>query len=85
MIVPRGPLLEWTKIPNPQERLQYQCTEKLQQECDAWYLDNYMSWYVLFLASHEYNLTDQVSFYQKVRQRALRFCPMSDTLYKHMG
>ncbi|KAF5860056.1 hypothetical protein ETB97_002082 [Aspergillus alliaceus] len=40
-----GPLVEWTDITDPQERLQYQCTEQLQQECDDWYLDNYIRWY----------------------------------------
>lgn len=45
--VDRGPLLEWTKIEDPRERLRYQCSRELQQACDDWYLANYIRWYVL--------------------------------------
>ncbi|GIC87268.1 uncharacterized protein Aud_003652 [Aspergillus udagawae] len=40
-----GPLLEWTKIEDPRERLRYQCSRELQQACDDWYLSNYIRWY----------------------------------------
>ncbi|KAF4160308.1 hypothetical protein CNMCM6936_003968 [Aspergillus lentulus] len=40
-----GPLLEWTKIEDPRERLRYQCSRELQQACDDWYLANYIRWY----------------------------------------
>ncbi|KAL6232230.1 hypothetical protein BDW75DRAFT_218203 [Aspergillus navahoensis] len=40
-----GPLLEWTKIKDPQERLEYQCTSQLHRDIEAWYLDNYIRWY----------------------------------------
>ncbi|GKZ24756.1 hypothetical protein AbraIFM66951_011826 [Aspergillus brasiliensis] len=40
-----GPLLEWTQINDPQERLEYQCTPQLYRDIEAWYLDNYIQWY----------------------------------------
>ena len=40
-----GPLREWTVIGNPKKRREYPFPEKLRQECDDFYLKNYLRWY----------------------------------------
>ncbi|KAB5551369.1 hypothetical protein GE09DRAFT_1174310 [Coniochaeta sp. 2T2.1] len=40
-----GPLREWTSISNPKKRREYPFPEKLRQECDDFYLQNYLKWY----------------------------------------
>lgn len=40
-----GPLREWTEIGNPKKRREYKFPEKLRQECDDFYLKNYIKWY----------------------------------------
>ncbi len=39
-----GPLRAWTDISNPKKRREYPFPEKLRQECDDWYLKNYIRW-----------------------------------------
>lgn len=40
-----GPLREWTQINIPKKRREYPFPEKLRQECDDFYLQNYLRWY----------------------------------------
>jgi hypothetical protein len=40
-----GPLRQWTDIKNPKKRAEYPFPEKLRQECDDYYLKNYLRWY----------------------------------------
>ncbi|KAK0656515.1 hypothetical protein B0T16DRAFT_452076 [Cercophora newfieldiana] len=40
-----GPLRAWTDISNPKKRREYPFPEKLREECDDWYLQNYIRWY----------------------------------------
>lgn len=40
-----GPLREWTLIGNPKKRREYPFPEKLRQQCDDFYLQNYLRWY----------------------------------------
>ncbi|KAJ2905378.1 hypothetical protein MKZ38_005677 [Zalerion maritima] len=40
-----GPLREWTDISNPKKRRDHPYPEKLRQDCDNWYLRNYIRWY----------------------------------------
>lgn len=40
-----GPLRAWTDISNPKKRREYPFPEKLRQECDNYYLKNYIRWY----------------------------------------
>ncbi|KAI1170198.1 hypothetical protein F4777DRAFT_584162 [Nemania sp. FL0916] len=40
-----GPLREWTAIGNPKKRRDYVFSEALRQECDDFYLNNYIRWY----------------------------------------
>lgn len=46
-----GPLREWTNIANPKKRREYPFPEKLRQECDDFYLKNYVKWFVLHLSA----------------------------------
>lgn len=48
-----GPLREWTDISNPRKRREYPFPEKLRQECDDFYLQNYIKWCVIFLCLFE--------------------------------
>ncbi|KAK0703746.1 hypothetical protein B0T26DRAFT_681386 [Lasiosphaeria miniovina] len=41
----KGPLNEWTKITNPKKRKEYPFPEKLREDCDEYYLKNYLRWY----------------------------------------
>ncbi|KAL2017542.1 hypothetical protein VTK56DRAFT_1976 [Thermocarpiscus australiensis] len=40
-----GPLRPWTDIANPKKRKDYPFPESLRQECDDFYLKNYLRWY----------------------------------------
>jgi hypothetical protein len=40
-----GPLRPWTDISNPKKRRDYPFPEKLRQDCDDYYLKNYLRWY----------------------------------------
>ncbi|KAK0730465.1 hypothetical protein B0H67DRAFT_652421 [Lasiosphaeris hirsuta] len=40
-----GPLREWTSISNPKKRREFAFPERLREDCDDWYLQNYISWY----------------------------------------
>ena len=40
-----GPLRKWTSIGNPRKRREYPFPESLRQECDDYYLRNYIRWY----------------------------------------
>jgi hypothetical protein len=40
-----GPLQPWTKISSLKKRRAFPFPEKLRQECDQYYLKNYISWY----------------------------------------
>ncbi|KAK3362731.1 hypothetical protein B0T25DRAFT_14438 [Lasiosphaeria hispida] len=40
-----GPLREWTSISNPKKRREFSFPERLREDCDDWYLQNYISWY----------------------------------------
>lgn len=40
-----GPLHAWTDISNPKRRRDYPFGEKLREECDDYYLNNYIKWY----------------------------------------
>ncbi|TPX16699.1 uncharacterized protein E0L32_003640 [Thyridium curvatum] len=40
-----GPLRQWTDIGNPKKRKDYPFPESLRQECDDYYLKNYIRWY----------------------------------------
>lgn len=40
-----GPLRPWADIGNPVKRREYPFPEKLRQECDDYYLKNYLRWY----------------------------------------
>ena len=40
-----GPLRPWTDIANPKKRRDYPFPEKMRQECDEYYFDNYVRWY----------------------------------------
>ncbi|KAF2752997.1 hypothetical protein EJ05DRAFT_480710 [Pseudovirgaria hyperparasitica] len=40
-----GPLKPWTDIHNPRKRRDYPFTEKLREECDEYYFQNYIRWY----------------------------------------
>ncbi len=43
-----GPLKEWSNIANPKKRKDHPFPESLRQECDDYYLKNYLRWYVSF-------------------------------------
>jgi len=45
-----GPLRKWTDIGNPKKRREYPFPEKLRQECDDYYLKNYIRWSVPILS-----------------------------------
>ncbi|KAK1837219.1 hypothetical protein QBC39DRAFT_246860 [Podospora conica] len=40
-----GPLRAWTDISNPKKRREYPFPESLREDCDDWYLKNYLEWY----------------------------------------
>ena len=40
-----GPLQPWTALHNPVKREKYSFGEQLRNECDEWYLENYLKWY----------------------------------------
>ncbi|KAK3394778.1 hypothetical protein B0H63DRAFT_57769 [Podospora didyma] len=40
-----GPLNEWTNIGNPKKRKEYPFPERLREDCDNYYLNNYIRWY----------------------------------------
>ncbi|KAK4648642.1 uncharacterized protein QC761_112010 [Podospora bellae-mahoneyi] len=40
-----GPLRKWTAIGNPKKRRDYPFPESLREECDDYYLKNYIRWY----------------------------------------
>ncbi|KAK0633490.1 hypothetical protein B0T14DRAFT_466422 [Immersiella caudata] len=40
-----GPLRAWTDIGNPKKRREYPFPERLREDCDEWYLQNYIRWY----------------------------------------
>lgn len=40
-----GPLRKWTDVGNPKKRRDYPFPEKLREECDEYYLKNYIRWY----------------------------------------
>ena len=40
-----GPLKEWTGEGNPKKRREWPFTSKLRDECDDYYLNNYIRWY----------------------------------------
>jgi len=40
-----GPLTTWTAIGNPRKRREYAFPESLRQECDDYYVRNYIRWY----------------------------------------
>ncbi|KAL2400050.1 hypothetical protein ABEF93_004831 [Exophiala dermatitidis] len=40
-----GPLQEWTSITSPIKRREYPFGNKLRDECDKWYYENYRRWY----------------------------------------
>lgn len=40
-----GPLKEWTSISNPHKRREYPFGEKMRQDCDEYYYNNYVRWY----------------------------------------
>jgi hypothetical protein len=39
-----GPLRPWTDISNPKKRREYPFSDKLRQDCDEYYLKNYIRW-----------------------------------------
>ncbi|KAK0669434.1 hypothetical protein QBC41DRAFT_249989 [Cercophora samala] len=41
----QGPLKKWTAIGNPKKRREYPFPESLREECDDYYLKNYIRWY----------------------------------------
>ena len=41
----RGPLRAWTEISNPKRRRDFPFPEKLRDECDKYYFDNYVKWF----------------------------------------
>ena len=41
-----GPLRAWTDIGNPKKRREYPFPERLREDCDDWYLQNYIRWSV---------------------------------------
>ncbi|KAL5888474.1 hypothetical protein ACKVWC_003738 [Pyricularia oryzae] len=43
-----GPLRKWTDIGNPKKRRDHPYPESLRQECDDYYLKNYIRWYSIF-------------------------------------
>ena len=45
-----GPLRAWTDIGNPKKRREYPFPEKLREECDDWYLKNYLQWWVVAIS-----------------------------------
>jgi hypothetical protein len=42
----KGPLRAWTDIGNPKKRRDYPFPEQLRKDCDKYYADNYIRWYV---------------------------------------
>lgn len=40
-----GPLRAWTDIGNPKKRREYPFDERLRDECDLYYFDNYIKWF----------------------------------------
>lgn len=40
-----GPLKPWTDIANPHKRRQFPFDEKMRQDCDQYYFNNYVRWY----------------------------------------
>lgn len=40
-----GPLRAWTDIGNPKKRREYPFDEKLRDECDLYYFNNYIKWF----------------------------------------
>ncbi|OJD26540.1 hypothetical protein ACJ73_02083 [Blastomyces percursus] len=40
-----GPLKKWTDISNPHKRRAYPFTNKMRDECDSFYYENYIKWY----------------------------------------
>lgn len=40
-----GPLRAWTDIGNPSKRREYPFDERLRDECDLYYFDNYIKWF----------------------------------------
>ncbi|OJD13099.1 hypothetical protein AJ78_06404 [Emergomyces pasteurianus Ep9510] len=40
-----GPLKEWTDIANPHKRRAHPFTNKMRDECDSFYYENYIKWY----------------------------------------
>lgn len=40
-----GPLRQWTDIGNPHKRREYPFGERLREECDRYYFDNYVRWF----------------------------------------
>ncbi|EDN04107.1 conserved hypothetical protein [Histoplasma mississippiense (nom. inval.)] len=40
-----GPLKEWTDISNPHKRRTHPFPEKMRNECDSYYYENYIKWY----------------------------------------
>lgn len=40
-----GPLRAWTDIGNPRKRREYPFDERLRDECDLYYFDNYIKWF----------------------------------------
>jgi hypothetical protein len=42
----KGPLRAWTDIGNPKKRRDYPFPEDLRKDCDKYYADNYIRWYV---------------------------------------
>ncbi|KAL8295193.1 hypothetical protein RB597_008540 [Gaeumannomyces tritici] len=43
-----GPLRKWTDIGNPKKRRDHPYPESLRQECDDYYLKNYIRWFSIF-------------------------------------
>lgn len=42
-----GPLRAWSNIHNPKKRRDHPFPESLREECDDYYLRNYIRWYVV--------------------------------------
>lgn len=40
-----GPLRTWTEIGSPRKRREYQFDDKLRDECDSYYFENYKTWF----------------------------------------
>jgi len=42
-----GPLKQWTDIGIPMKRREFPFPESLRRDCDKYYVNNYIRWYVL--------------------------------------